>query len=67
LVDLTDFALALRQKLEAMNAESFNNFELRVGKRKTEDILFLSYFRERKKIIIRNNFLPSQQESQTDQ
>eukprot|EP00111_Clytia_hemisphaerica_P004600 TCONS_00013203-protein len=31
LVDLTDFALALRQKLDAMNAESFNNFELRVG------------------------------------
>lgn len=32
LVDLTDFAMALREKLDAMNAESFNNFELRVGK-----------------------------------
>lgn len=32
LVDLTDFALALRDKLDAINIESFNNFELRVGK-----------------------------------
>lgn len=31
LVDLTDFALALREKLDEMNNESFNNFELRVG------------------------------------
>lgn len=31
LVDLTDFALALRDKLDAINIESFNNFELRVG------------------------------------
>ena len=31
LVDLMDFALALKQKLNEMNTESFNNFELRVG------------------------------------
>jgi len=31
LVDLTDFALKLKEKLDEMNAESFNNFELRVG------------------------------------
>ena len=32
LVDIVDFALTLRDKLESINQESFNNFVLRVGK-----------------------------------
>ena len=31
LVDVVDFALALRDKLESINQECFNNFVLRVG------------------------------------
>jgi len=31
LVDLTDFALTLKYKLDCINAETFNTFELRVG------------------------------------
>lgn len=34
LVDMVDFALTLRDKLESINQESFNNFVLRVGKLK---------------------------------
>ena len=32
LVDLTDFALTLKHKLDCMNDYAFTNFELRVGK-----------------------------------
>lgn len=29
--DLVEFALAMKQKLEEINKEAFNNFQLRVG------------------------------------
>ena len=32
LVRLTDFALALKEKLNMINGESFNNFALRIGR-----------------------------------
>ena len=32
LVDLADFALSLKKKLDDINAQTFNTFELRVGK-----------------------------------
>jgi hypothetical protein len=35
LTALTDFAMAMKERLDEINRNSYNNFQLRVGKRET--------------------------------